>query len=276
MGECVGYARWMTNPRHPFAHVDDQSDPQQWIDVLDRLRSDPLYVRYKARIVELLEPIPGKRYLDIGVGTGGDAIELVRRHGVEVVGVDSSAAMVAEARWRGLAQAMVGDARALPFDAALFDGAWSDRTFQHLAEPGEALAEMVRVVRPGGLVVVADPDYGTQVVNIPDQELADRVLRFRAGVGNWRLSHQMRRLFVEAGLANVHTEAAPVVITEPTALDDALGLRSWAGLAAKQGMLELADVTRWEVALDQAAAGHWFLYAFCVFITTGLVAPHQT
>jgi hypothetical protein len=62
----------------------------------------------------------------------------------------------------------------------------------------------------------------------------------------------------------------------PAALDNALGLRTWAGLAATQGLLDGADVARWEAALDEAAAGGWFLYAFCVFITTGRVAPRRS
>ena len=260
---------------HPFARVDDQPDPRTWIGVLDRLRSDPLYARYKARVVALLDPAPGGRYLEIGSGTGADAIELAQRCGAEVVGVDCSVAMAEEARTRGLPEALVADAHALPFAADVFDGAWADRTFQHLADPGQALAEMARVVRPGGAVVVADPDYGTQVVNIRDQDLADRVLRFRAGVGSWRLGHQMPRLFTEAGLAEVRAEAVPIVVADPTALDNALGLRTWAQPAATQGLLDPADVTRWEAALDEAAAGGWFLYAFCVFITTGRVAPHR-
>lgn len=264
----------MSRPQHPFARVDEQPDARIWIDVLDRQRSDPLYRRYKARVAELLDPAPGSRYLEIGSGTGGDAIEVAQRHGAEVVGVDRSAVMVAEARRRGLADATEADAHGLPFGADVFDGAWADRTFQHLADPGRALAEMVRVVRPGGVVLVADPDYGTQVVDIPDQELADRVLRFRAGVGNWRLGHQMPRLFAAAGLDAIGTEAVPIVVTDPAELDGALGLRAWAGLAAAQGLVEPADVARWEAALDEAAAGGWFLYAFCVFITIGRVAPH--
>jgi SAM-dependent methyltransferase len=184
--------------------------------------------------------------------------------------------MVEEARSRGLAVALVADAHALPFDADVFDGAWADRTFQHLADPGQALAELVRVVRPGGAVVVADPDYGTQVVNIRDQDLADRVLGFRAGVGSWRLAHQVPRLFAEAGLTDVRAEAVPVVVVDPASLDNVLGLRTWANLAAAQGLLEAADAARWEAALDEAAAGGWFLYAFCVFITRGRVGPHPS
>ena len=150
-----------------------------------------------------------------------------------------------------------------------FDGARADRTFQHLVDPVAALTELVRVVRPGGTVVAADPDYATQVVNIPDQELADRVLAFRAGVGHWRLAHQMRRLYVEAGLGETEAECVPIVLQEPTALDNALGLRSWAGLAYDQGLLAAHDAAAWEAAIDEAAGGGWFLYSFSIFITRG-------
>jgi hypothetical protein len=71
---------------------------------------------------------------------------------------------------------------------------------------------MARVVNPGGTIVVVDPDYGTQVVDVPDQELARRVLRFQAdGVRNGTPAHQMWRLFAREGLADVHVEAAPIV-----------------------------------------------------------------
>jgi hypothetical protein len=98
------------------------------------------------------------------------------------------------------------------------------------------------------------------------------VLRFRAGVGSWRLGHQMPRLFTAAGLDRVRAEAVPIVVTDPAALDNALGLRAWAGLAEGERLLGRPDVARWEAALDEAAAGGWFLYAFCVFITSGRVA----
>ena len=240
-----------------------------WIDVLDRLRRDPLYAGYKRRVADLLDAQPGWRLLEVGAGTGADALEVAARFQVSVVGVDVSKAMVDEARRRGLADAVVADAHALPFSPADFDAAWADRTFQHLADPMAALQELIRVVRPGGRIVIADPDYGTQVVNVPDQELAVRVLAFRAGVGNWTLAHQMPRLFAEAGLRDVEAEAIPIVIRDPGALDNALGLREWARLAVEQGSIGRDDAARWESMLDASIAGSWFLYAFNVFITRG-------
>jgi ubiquinone/menaquinone biosynthesis C-methylase UbiE len=258
-------------PEHAFTAVDDQDDPSAWIDLLDRTRQEPAYSAYKQRVAELLEPSPGGTYLEVGCGTGDDALALSGRFGVAVAGVDLSSAMVEEARRRGLSKAHVASADALPFDDARFDGCWADRVLQHLERPEAALAEMARVTRPGGRVVVADPDYDTQVVAVEDEELARRVLRFRADhlLRNGTVAHRAGALFADAGLADVVVEAAPVVLRDPTALDDAMGLRTWAATAEGRGLLPAGDAEAWERALDAAVERDRFLYAFTVFLTAG-------
>jgi hypothetical protein len=126
-------------------------------------------------------------------------------------------------------------------------------------------------VKSDGRIVVVDPDYATQVVDVPDQELARRVLRFRSdfGLRNGTPAHQMGRLFVRAGLTDVQVEAVPIVLRDLTALDNALGLRDWAGFAHEQGLIEADEVPSWEAALDEAAANGCFLYSFSLFITAG-------
>jgi SAM-dependent methyltransferase len=256
---------------HGFTEVDRQDDPSAWIEVLDNARQVPAYAEYKARIGDLLEPRPGGRYLEVGAGAGTDALELAARFGVEVVGVDVSRTMVEEARRRGLAEAQVADAEALPFEDETFDGCWADRTFQHLANPETALEEMVRVTKPRGRLVVADPDYDTQVVDVADQELARRVLRFRAdhALRNGTLAHRMGGLFARAGLTDVSVDAVSVVLRDPTAFDNAMGLRSWAATASERGHLAAEDVEAWERQIDDAIAEARFLYAFAVFVTAG-------
>jgi SAM-dependent methyltransferase len=258
-------------PPHAFTAVDEQDDPSAWIDVLDRVRQEPAYAAYKRRAAELLDPTEGGRYLEVGTGTGADALELAYRFGAEVTGVDVSRAMVEEARRRGLRDALVASAEALPFDDATFDGCWADRVFQHLADPEAALAEMVRVTRPGGRLVVADPDYDTQVVDVDDQNLARKILRFRADrlLRHGTLAHRLGGSFARAGLADVAVEAFPVVLRDPAALDHAMGLRSWARVAHERGLLDEEDTVKWEQAIDDAVAGGRFLYAFSVFVTAG-------
>jgi SAM-dependent methyltransferase len=258
-------------PEHAFTAVDEQADPSSWVDVLDKMRQEPAYIAYKRRAAELLRPTKGGRYLEVGTGTGTDALALASRFGVDVVGVDASTTMIDEARRRGLQEAQVADAASLPFDASSFDGCWADRTFQHLADPVAALAEMVRVTKSGGRVVVADPDYDTQVVDVADQALARRVLGFRAdhALRNGTLAHRTGGLFVRAGLTDVSVEAATVVLRDPTALDNAMGLRDWAGVAHERGLLEADHVAAWEQMIDDSVAEGHFLYSYSLFITAG-------
>jgi SAM-dependent methyltransferase len=256
---------------HGFTAVDEQADPSAWIEVLDKARNEPAYAAYKARVHELLVPVRDGSYLEVGVGTGADAVAFSERFGVHVVGVDVSQTMVAEARRRGLLDAVVADAASLPFDDASFDGCWADRTFQHLERPDAALAELVRVTKSGGRLVTVDPDYDTQVLDIPDQTLARRVLRFRADhqLRQGSLAHRMGGLFTRSGLSDVVVEAAAVVLREPTALDNAMGLRSWASVAHERGLLEADDVSSWERMIDEAIAAGHFLYSFTLFMTAG-------
>jgi hypothetical protein len=97
-------------------------------------RREPLYAEYKRRAAELPDPRPGDPYFEVGTGTGDDALAFAARFGTAVVGVDSSKVMVEEAQRRGLTDAVVTDVLALPFEDDSFEGAWSDRTSQHLSE----------------------------------------------------------------------------------------------------------------------------------------------
>ena len=69
------------------------------------MHSEPLFAAYKRRTMELLDPQPGGRYLDIGTGTAAGALACAERFNVAVVGVDSSQVMIEEATRRGLTEA---------------------------------------------------------------------------------------------------------------------------------------------------------------------------
>lgn len=102
---------------------------------------------------------PGLRVIDIGTGTGA-LLPLLAAAAEEVVAVDNSAAMLARARELCRREELDSvrferaDIQALPCADASFDAAYCSMVLHHVAEPSRALAEMARVVRPGGKVVV--------------------------------------------------------------------------------------------------------------------------
>ena len=144
--------------------------------------------------------------------------------------------------------------------------------FQHLNDPRRALSEMVRVTKPSGTLVVIDPDYDTQVLELPDQGLARRVLRFRAdeGLRHGTIAHRMPAMFHNGGLAQISVEPMTLVVRDATAVDNVMGLRTWASTAHRHGFLEAGEAERWEALLDATVAAGNFLYAVTFFITAGI------
>jgi SAM-dependent methyltransferase len=93
-----------------------------------------------------------KRVLEVGGGEGELAERLINELGVELVGVDQSEAMVEVQRSKGI-DARVGDVRALRFGDGEFDVVVAAWMLYHVAELDQALAELARVLGPGGVLV---------------------------------------------------------------------------------------------------------------------------
>ncbi|MEV8513768.1 methyltransferase domain-containing protein [Dactylosporangium sp. NPDC051484] len=252
--------------------MDGQDRPDDWVRVLDVLDAEPFYASYKARLRELLAPAAPGRCLDVGAGTGANAARLADEHGIEMVVVDHAHTMARAAQSRGLTRVAVADAARLPFAAATFAGAMADRVLQHLADPRAAVAEMVRVTVPGGRIVLADPDYDTQVLDIEDQDVARAVLRFRAdhALRNGTLAHRHAGILATLGMTDVVVETRTLVVRDPNAVDHVMGLRTWAATAAKRGLLEPARAAVFEVEVDRAIRAGRFLYAVTFFLTSAV------
>jgi len=110
---------------------------------------------------------PGQDLLDVGCGPGTVTIDLARRVDPgSVVGLDRATEVLVEAE-RLQAQAGVGnvtftagDVYALDLAEGSFDVVHAHQVLQHLSRPVEALREIMRVLRPGGILAVRDADYG--------------------------------------------------------------------------------------------------------------------
>lgn len=112
-------------------------------------------------LAELASPRSGDRVLDVGAGIGGPARFLAARYDAHVTALDATARFCRAAemltRGTGLAdrvEVVCGDALALPFDDQSFDLVWTQALSQNIADKGRLVAELARVVRPGGRVAM--------------------------------------------------------------------------------------------------------------------------
>ena len=130
--------------------------------VYDRMNSvmtAGLHHKWRSRAADLARVGAGDRVLDVAAGTGDMAIELKRRVGAsgEVIGSDFSEGMLAIAREKDPSIRWEwGDAHALPYEDGAFAACTCGFGVRNFAELDRGLAEMVRVVRPGGRVVVLE------------------------------------------------------------------------------------------------------------------------
>jgi ubiquinone/menaquinone biosynthesis C-methylase UbiE len=163
-----------------------------------------------AHLVELAAVGPGEHVLDVGTGTGMVALDVVRRAPASctVVGVDISTGMIETARRRaaeqGLAESRLSfrqmDAESLALGAGEFDVVTSAFALGHIPRPDRAVAEMYRVLRPGGRVLVTvgsrPPLFSRATVTHSVAEVGRRVQSLR---GLRRSSDLLDRL-VDASL----------------------------------------------------------------------------
>jgi demethylmenaquinone methyltransferase/2-methoxy-6-polyprenyl-1,4-benzoquinol methylase len=132
--------------------------------VYDRMNSvmtAGLHHRWRSRAADLASVSAGDRVLDVATGTGDLALELFRRvaPGGHVVGVDFSERMLEVARQKPQGSSVefqLADALALPFEDAVFDAATVGFGARNFADLARGIAEMARVVRPGGRVVILE------------------------------------------------------------------------------------------------------------------------
>lgn len=207
---------------------------------------------YKQRFVAALDVRPGHAVVDIGCGPGTDLGRLADAVGIEgsVIGVDREPRMLDEARQRLADRPNIelcqGDIHALPLPDGSVERARVDRVLQHVLDPARAMAEVRRVLRPGGLFGMAEPDWDTLAVADEDIETSRGFADFVAGrVRNATIGRQLVRLCIEAGLRVRSVDPIAVMFRDFDTADQILGLRRNSAGAVQAGKLAEANVEAW-------------------------------
>jgi SAM-dependent methyltransferase len=97
------------------------------------------------------------RVLDVGCGTGPFSL-VAQERGANVVSLDLGVELLRRARGKGARRTIAGDAAALPFADGSFDVVMSSECIEHTPGPEQSVAEMLRVLRSGGILVVTCPN----------------------------------------------------------------------------------------------------------------------
>jgi len=201
---------------HNFSQTNDWA---RHLETMGRINLDR-----KRRTYARLQVGEGQRVLDVGCGIGIDTLHLGEIVGPagSVHGVDVLQRTVREAHRRAIEAGVdawvkhhVADAYALPFAEETFDVCHAERVFEHLADPERALAEMVRVTKPGGHLVVIDGDGGSMSIATPDAETERRIsAAWIAKVKNGFAGRLLFSSMTAAGLDDVTVEVECKAMTK--------------------------------------------------------------
>jgi ubiquinone/menaquinone biosynthesis C-methylase UbiE len=216
-----------------FSDVDSAEDASSYSDCLSLLDSLSYFKEYKHKTYELLELGPRECVLDGGCGLGSDVFrmaELISPAGF-VVGVDSSAKLIDKAKSDERTATLpvefhVGDLRLLPFGDQAFTRCRIDRVLQHLPGPQVAISELVRVLKPGGILLAYDNDWGTFTLTSQDKRVT-RILEnaWCDSFANSWIGRELCRYFIEAGLLNVSIYPSVSLISDFDTADKVYNLQ---------------------------------------------------
>jgi ubiquinone/menaquinone biosynthesis C-methylase UbiE len=175
--------------------------------------------RVTRRLLRLTGLGKGTRALDAGAGTGAVAREMGRIVGPTgaVLALDGSPGRLSEGRRltlesSGSLEFLAGDLRRIPIRDGSFDYVWCRFVFEYLSNPGEVFDELLRLVKPGGKLVVGDLD-GNGLFHYPfPDDLSEAMKRLETGLrGRFdpSMGRKLYRFFWERKLGNIRTHLFP-------------------------------------------------------------------
>ena len=229
----------------------------------------------RTRFLDLLDPRRGEQMLDVGSGSGAYCRALapfVAPDG-HVTGIDPSPAAVDLAKRLAVLDdsSVLGfdcaDGHDLPFGEASFDAAICINVLEYCQEPGRVLAEIRRVLRPGGRLLVANADEDTRVFNGHDRELGRRITRAIAdrGTDPW-VGRRLVSLLTAAGF-----QLEQEVVLVESEREYAPGTSGyafahlWREYLIQAAGVPAGDYERWLEDLDRCASEGAFCYSVVTY-----------
>lgn len=242
-----------------WRNLDAIQDPGSFVAYLDQAAAALRETRRE--VIQLLEVTSGCSVLDVGSGAGEFLVELAGSvDGVRAVGIDVSDKMVdtaaARARAAGVEITFVtGDAQRLDFPGESFDRVNCSRVLVHIEDPAAAIAEMARVLVPGGRVTIAEPDFDAFIIDGDDLAVTRAVRREMTGtLRNPDIGRRLRRLVIDCGLAPLDVSAVVLPVLNLQVALQLFGLFDHLKSAVRTGDITAELASRWQTWMETADA----------------------
>lgn len=239
-----------------------------------------LTAELKKRMLDFLDVSGSCRAIDIGCGPGLDIFAMAESLDEKgfAVGVDYDDQLISEAQ-EFKSGSPVGptahfcnaDATALPFRSAIFDACRCERLLQHITQPDLVIGEMVRVLKPGGRIAIADTDWGTLSIDTPEVDIERRLAHLRAKLYlNGFAGRQLFRLLKQHGTADIQVSVFPIIWTDYALFrQTSFALNRFEEMAVASGTVTKAALKRFTDSLASANAKGIFFASGSIMLATG-------
>ena len=254
-------------------------DPEQVIRYLDSATQRLNAMKRKS--IDMLRLQPGSSVLDVGCGLGGDAeiISSVVGSTGRVVGIDPDRDLVTKAIERTQAifprpEFYVGNALGLEFADNTFNASRTDRVLQHLHDPARAVAEMIRVTRPGGRVSILDVDWHTLSIAGGDIAVAREVTWHTAQVTSRQgdIGRRLIQLLMDARCGDVEVDPNVSLFRRLGTADFILQIRSTLEATISSGAIVREAGEIWWRSVQELDARNCFFASVNIVICAGTVS----
>lgn len=234
---------------------------------IERSYKTPDIARQRLQTLKALGLNAGEQVLDVGCGTGfliSEMAALVGESG-SLTGVDFSQDMLdlAIQRCESMPQIQLrqGSAEALPVADACFDAASCTQVLLYVSDVQQSVAELSRVLKPGGRLAVVETDWRGVVLNSANSALTERIFgAFDHAVPNPNLPSKLIPILKANGFAAVNVEAIPIINTSNTEANFSASILKWTSdIAVKDQLVTRQEADEWMADIDaKATAGEYF------------------
>jgi len=245
--------------------------------LVEKFNASPGARARRARILESLALRLGDCVLDVGSGPGHQVFEMASVVGSagRVEGIDPADSAVEIARRRcsemGNVNFQMGEVSKIPFADSTFDAAMSSQVFEYLDDVPRGLAEISRILKSGGRVLIHDTDWGSALWRSSDRNRMDRIMKaWDSHLEDPHLPQTLGQRLAEAGFGSVRAEAVVQLETDydPNSAS-AILMGFIVEYVASQG-IPLDEASAWADDLRELGSRGEYFFSSTEYIFTGI------
>ncbi len=221
----------------------------------------------------------GSYILDIGCGLGEDCLDLADLAGSngKVIGIDISDTLTKEATSITIKHKINNiiyqtmDAHKLDYQDSSFDAVCIRRSLQHMINPQMVLNEAIRVLKPGGRIIVIEPDRGSSILNHPNRQMTRMIMTYiEEVVRNPWIGRQLKQLMTNNDINSLSINYDIDVLTTYQAINNNFGIEQASTQLVNLKLLNHEQAHDWLNILKDLDKNNQLFCSTTQFIATGI------